>query len=54
MEHEYKEVRFDKYCETCKHEKETTEYDSTCDTCLSEPINLHSEKPVNYERKEKK
>ena len=54
MEHEYKEVRFDKYCKTCEHKEEMTEYGSTCDTCLSEPINLHSEKPVNYERKEKK
>ena len=49
MEHEYKKVRFDKYCEKCKYKDEDVTYGSTCDTCLSEPINLHSEKPVKWE-----
>lgn len=48
---EQKEVRFDKYCETCTHKDVKVEYDNVCDKCLSEPTNLHSEKPVNWEKK---
>ncbi len=44
----HKEVLFDKYCDKCKH-VDKKENESPCDECLSEPTNLHSEKPVKYE-----
>ena len=50
-DHEHKEVRFDLYCKSCKHEKEPVTWDGICDRCLSEPTNLNSEKPVNWEAK---
>ena len=47
MENVYKEVYFEKYCQTCVH-KELNEKDDPCDECLSNPTNLYSHKPVNY------
>lgn len=47
MEDVYKEVYFEKYCQTCVH-KELNEKDAPCDECLSNPTNLYSHKPVNY------
>lgn len=47
MEDVYKEVYFEKYCQTCVH-KELNEKDDPCDECLSNPTNLYSHKPVNY------
>ena len=46
----YKEVRFDLYCKKCKHcnKKEDEE---PCDECLSNPVNLYSHKPINFEEK---
>lgn len=52
MEDEYKEVRFDLYCETCKH-KDVSDIENPCDECLAHPANLNSIKPVNYTAKEK-
>lgn len=52
MENIYKEVDFNKYCKTCKN-KDTKEYEDPCNDCLSEPINVRSHKPVNWEEKEK-
>lgn len=52
MEYEYKEVYFDKYCKSCKH-WESSEFDEPCNECLATPANLHSHKPVKYEKKEK-
>lgn len=49
----YKEVRFDVYCPRCIHEKESPDVD-VCNDCLSEPVNLHSHKPVKFVEKEKK
>lgn len=51
MEEIYKEVYFGTYCETCKHCSKT-EAEEPCDECLSNPTNLYSHKPVNYEEKE--
>lgn len=48
---DYKEVYFHEYCKTCKHKK-VEENEEPCEECLSEPTNLHSHKPVNYEKKE--
>ena len=47
MENVYKEVYFNKYCQTCKN-KDVKESDDPCDECLSQPVNLYSHKPVNY------
>ena len=48
---DYKEVRFDQYCQTCEHwPKKDTE--DPCCGCLDEPTNLYSHKPVNYEPSE--
>lgn len=43
-------VEFDKYCPTCQHEK-NVETDSPCDECLEHPVNLNSNKPFCYERR---
>ena len=51
MQYDYKEVDFSAYCKTCKHEK-VEDVKDPCNECLSEPINLHSRKPVKYEEKE--
>jgi hypothetical protein len=51
MEEQFKEVYFDQYCKTCKHEKVAEEKDP-CHECLSEPTNLYSHTPVNWEEKE--
>jgi hypothetical protein len=50
MDEQYKEVYFGQYCKTCKH-NELEENKDPCDECLSEPINLHSHKPVKWEEK---
>lgn len=48
MNEEYKEVRFDLYCESCKY-KDIKDIEDPCNECLDEPINLHSHKPTKYE-----
>lgn len=53
MDDEYKEVYFDKYCETCEY-KDTPEKDEPCSECLENPIKLYSHKPVNYKEKKTK
>lgn len=50
MQDDYREVRFDIYCETCKH-KEKEENEEPCCECLEKPINLNTEKPVRWEEK---
>lgn len=52
MDENYQEVYFDKYCKTCKN-KDIKEYEDPCNECLSEPTNIGSHKPVNWEEKEK-
>ena len=47
-EDEYQEVRYDKYCKTCKH-RDKTETDEPCNECLDLPVNLYSKKPAKYE-----
>lgn len=46
-----REVRFDKYCETCKH-KDLKESKDPCNECLDYGFNVESEKPVKYEPKD--
>ena len=52
MENEYKEVRFDQFCKTCKYEK-LDEVKDPCNECLEDFMNLYSSKPVNWEEKDK-
>lgn len=53
MDEPYKEVYFDQYCKTCKH-KDVSDVEDPCDECLSNPINLNSHKPVNWEEQPKR
>lgn len=48
MEHDYKFVHFDEYCDKCKH-RDTASSQEPCDECLSNPTNLQSHKPVKFE-----
>ena len=41
MEDVYKEVYFNKYCETCEH-KDLDEKFDPCNDCLAEPMNAES------------
>lgn len=52
MENEYKEVYFDQYCKTCKH-CDKKGHEDPCNECLDNFMNLYSNKPVNWEEKEK-
>ena len=49
---QYKEVYFHEYCKTCKH-REVKDADEPCNECLSEPINVHSHKPVKWKESDK-
>lgn len=49
----YKEVYFDRYCETCEF-KEQKEDENPCFDCLAETVNLYSHKPVCWKEKNKK
>ena len=51
MENEFKEVRFDLYCNHCAHEK-TYSGDDPCDECLATPKNKYSMRPVNFKERE--
>ena len=53
MDERYKEVYFDKYCETCEY-KNTKHTDDPCDGCLEHPMNLCSHKPINYKKQKTK
>lgn len=51
MTGDYKEVYYHEYCVKCTHYKKDV-IDERCDKCLSEPINLHTHKPVQFEAKD--
>jgi hypothetical protein len=53
MVNEYNEVCFSEYCLRCKHQ-DCDHWKDPCNECLSNPVNLHSSKPVNFEEKENK
>ena len=53
LDSEYREVRYDIYCEQCKH-KEETGYESVCEECLDNPTNLYTDKPVKFEEESRK
>lgn len=46
-------VDFKKYCLTCKYEKESEWTFEKCTECIEHPVNTNSEKPVNWEAKDK-
>lgn len=48
----YKEVKFEQYCKKCKHYNKK-EDEEPCDECLSNPTNLYSHKPINFEEEKK-
>ena len=48
---DYKEVRFDKYCDSCEY-ADKSGFEDPCDECLTHIMNLYSEKPVNFKEKE--
>lgn len=51
MEYADKIVDFEQYCEKCKHfYKDSIE--EPCNECLTNPVNEHSHKPVNFEEGE--
>lgn len=51
MEDEYyKEVKFDKYCETCKYEK-LSEVKDPCNECLEYGMREGTEKPLYFAKK---
>ena len=52
MQTETKEVYFSVYCQICKNQA-TLETEDPCNECLTEPVNIESHKPVNFEEKVK-
>jgi hypothetical protein len=48
----YKEVYYYDYCYKCAHYNKDV-IGERCDECLSEPVNLYTHKPVNFEEKDK-
>ena len=46
---EYKEVRFDIYCTSCKHAL-LDDTEEPCAECLDNTANLYSNRPVKWER----
>lgn len=46
----YREVNFEKYCETCEH-KELDEKFDQCNDCLANGTNENSEKPVYWKER---
>jgi hypothetical protein len=47
---ENKEVRYDKYCESCKYWADGKEIPD-CDDCLEESMRMGTEVPVKWEKK---
>lgn len=50
MDSKEKIVAFDIWCPKCKH-RDKKEHQQPCDDCLSEPVNVDSQKPVNWEER---
>lgn len=52
IEEDYREVYFGEYCKTCKYEK-TPEVEMPCNECLDYPVNLYTNRPINWKEKER-
>jgi hypothetical protein len=50
MQTETKIVYFDKYCPVCKYQT-LNKTEDPCNECLTNPSNINSHKPVNFEEK---
>lgn len=50
MKNDYKEVRFDVWCQKCIHEKKK-ETEEPCDECLECGCNWNSTRPVHFKKK---
>lgn len=50
---DHMEIRFDKYCQTCKYADREERLDP-CNDCLAVGSRENSEKPLYYEEKERK
>ena len=46
-----KEVRYDKYCPTCKYSS-LKDTDEPCDSCIEQFHNDGTDKPIKYEERE--
>lgn len=51
MINDYKEVYYHEYCTKCQY-YEKDKITDRCEECMSEPINLHTHKPMKFEVKE--
>lgn len=51
MDYPYKFVNFEDYCGLCEH-KDVDQNEDPCNECLTNPVNSHSHKPVNFKEKE--
>lgn len=40
-------VNFNYWCEKCKYHN-TKESEDSCHECLEQPVNFHTDQPVNY------
>ena len=49
MDHNYKEVYFRIYCETCKY-VDLEDHEDPCNECLEYGANVDSHKPVKWKR----
>mgnify|MGYP005610237461 FL=1 len=50
MNDNYKEVRFDIYCDKCEY-CDTEEAEEPCRECLQNPVNQYSLKPIKFKEK---
>lgn len=46
----YQEVRFDRFCKTCRY-KDLPESESPCYECLEEPMRYYSDTPIKWMEK---
>lgn len=54
MEHSTKEVRYDKYCASCKYfedDEQDYDYDGPCNECLNTPVRYDSSRPLRWAEK---
>jgi len=40
-------VKFDYWCKKCKY-KDLAESEDPCHGCLEQPVNFHTDQPINY------
>ena len=48
-----REVKFNWYCNLCVHQDKKG-HEQPCNACLDNPLNYYTERPVKFEKKEKK